>query len=95
MSLKAGWSQQDQQLLDFLPYWTLDPPEERSPHHRSTGEDVDSELVVLDAVPLFARVLPPTVAQEEGVVDFPLANGKLMLNFVPLRTKMLNLLLPL
>ena len=51
--------------------------------HCSAGEDVVDELVGLDAVPLFARVLPPTVAQEEGVVDFPLANGQPMLKLRP------------
>ena len=75
----------------FLPTGPCDPPE-KVPYPTAAQEDsVEAELVVPDAVPLLARALPPTIAQEEGVGGFPLANGKLMLNFVPLRTKVLNL----
>ena len=69
--------------MAFFPTGPSDPPEESSLTHCSAGEDVVGALIVLDAVPLFARALPPTAAQEEGVGDFPLANGKPMLYFVP------------
>ena len=57
--VEAGSSQQDQQLLGFLPYWTLDPPEESSllptgpydPPEKGPPSTVGAEGDVEDSVP--------------------------------------------